>query len=104
MNENEFKKILIDFEKKSKRITFLIIDIPKYPGFLEFILLPFFNIKRFFFSVNLIFNKEYKKTKKYNHKFESYNFLKDKFKIEKIENLYDLRFLRYTLVIKKENC
>ena len=104
MNKNEFKKILIDFEKKSKKITFLIIDIPKYPGFLEFILLPFFNIKRFFFSVNLIFNKEYKKTKKYNHNFESYNFLKDKFKIEKIENLYDLRFLRYTLVIKKENC
>lgn len=104
MNKNEFKKILIDFEKKSKKITFLIIDIPKYPSFLEFILLPFFNIKRFFFSVNLVFNNRYKKTKKYNHNFESYDFLKNKFKIEKIENLYDLRFLRYTLVIKKGNC
>lgn len=104
MNKNEFKKILIDFEKKSKKITFLIIDIPKYPGFIEFILLPFFNIKRFFFSVNLIFNNQYKKTKRYNHNFESYDFIKNKFKIEKIENLYDLRFLRYTLVIKKRNC
>ena len=104
MSENELKKTLIDFKKKSKKIIFLIIDIPRYPNFLEFILLPFFNIKRFLFSVSLIFNKEYKKTKKYNHNFESYNFLKNKYKIEKIENLYDLRFLRYTLVIKKENC
>ena len=69
MNKNEFKKILIDFEKKSKKITFLIIDIPKYPSFLEFILLPFFNIKRFFFSVNLVFNNRYKKTKKYMYSF-----------------------------------
>ena len=102
ISKNEFKKLIVNLKSKSKKTTFLIIDIAKYPRYFEFILLPLFNIKRFLVSIGLILNKDYIKTKKYHHNFENYNFLKKKYKIEKILNVCDLKFLRYTLVIKEK--
>ena len=102
LSKNELRKILGKLKNKSKKTTYLIIDIPKFQSFIEFILLPFFNIKRFFFSIRLIFNQEYKKIKIYRHNYNSYEFLKNQYKIKKISNLYDLKFLRYTLIIKQK--
>tara|TARA_B100000780_G_scaffold205091_1_gene145731 strand:- start:1532 stop:2131 length:600 start_codon:yes stop_codon:yes gene_type:complete len=102
MSLKEFKKVLIELRSGSKKITYLIIDIPRFNRYVEFILLPFFNIKRFFFSIKLLFNKEYKKTKKYKHQFKDFLFLNENHEIKKISNLYDLNFLRYTLVIKEK--
>ncbi len=102
MSAKEFKKTLINFRKRTKKNTFLIIDIPRFPMAIEFLLLPFFNLKRFLFSISLIFNKEYKKTKKYYHNFNNYNFLHKNYKIRNISNLYDLKFLRYTMIIKEK--
>jgi ubiquinone/menaquinone biosynthesis C-methylase UbiE len=100
LSKNELRKILNKLKNRSKKTVYLIIDIPKFPNYIEFILLPFFNIKRFFFSLSLIFNAEYKKIKIYNHNYKSYKFLKKQYKIKKIPNLYDLKFLRYTLMIE----
>ena len=100
LSKNELRKILNKLKNRSKKTVYLIIDIPKFPNYIEFILLPFFNIKRFFFSLSLIFNAEYKKIKIYNHNYKSYKFLKKQYKIKKISNLYDLKFLRYTLMIE----
>ncbi|MDC0618143.1 class I SAM-dependent methyltransferase [Candidatus Pelagibacter sp.] len=100
LSKNELRKILNKLKNRSKKTVYLIIDIPKFPNYIEFILLPFFNIKRFFFSISLIFNAEYKKIKIYNHNYKSYKFLKKQYKIKKISNLYDLKFLRYTLMIE----
>ncbi|MDA9234116.1 hypothetical protein N9O80_02675, partial [Candidatus Pelagibacter sp.] len=80
----------------------LMIDIPKYHRILEYMLLPFFNIKRFLFSTGLIFNKEYKKIKRYHHQLKDFDFLKKNYEIKKISNLYDVKFLRYTLVITEK--
>jgi 2-polyprenyl-3-methyl-5-hydroxy-6-metoxy-1,4-benzoquinol methylase len=100
LSKNELRKILNKLKNRSKKTVYLIIDIPKFPNYIEFILLPFFNIKRFFFSLSLIFNAEYKKIKIYNHNYKSYKFLKKQYKIKRISNLYDLKFLRYTLMIE----
>ena len=98
MSKNEIKQILLRLKNKSKKTTYFIIDIPKYHRVLEFILLPFFSIKRFLFSAGLIFNKEYKKIKIYHHQLKDFNFLRKHYEINKISNLYDVKFLRYTSV------
>ena len=102
MSKNEIKQILLRLKNKSKKTTYFIIDIPKYHRVLDFILLPFFSIKRCLFSAGLIFNKEYKKIKIYHHQLKDFNFLRKHYEINKISNLYDVKFLRYTLVIKEK--
>ena len=102
LSKNELEKIFFKLKNKSKKITYLIIDIPKFPRILEFILLPIFNIKKFFFSIKLIFSQEYKKIKIYHHNYDSFGFLKKNYEIKKITNLYDLKFLRYTLFIREK--
>ena len=102
MSKDEIKLILKRLKKNSSKTTYLMIDIPKYHRILEYMLLPFFNIKRFLFSTGLIFNKEYKKIKRYHHQLKDFNFLKKNYKIKKISNLYDVKFLRYTLVITEK--
>ena len=102
MSKDEIKLILKRLKKNPSKTTYLMIDIPKYHRILEYMLLPFFNIKRFLFSTGLIFNKEYKKIKRYHHQLKDFDFLKKNYEIKKISNLYDVKFLRYTLVITEK--
>jgi 2-polyprenyl-3-methyl-5-hydroxy-6-metoxy-1,4-benzoquinol methylase len=102
MSKDEIKLILKKLKKNSSKTTYLMIDIPKYHRIVEYMLLPFFNIKRFLFSTGLIFNKEYKKIKRYHHQLKDFDFLKKNYEIKKISNLYDVKFLRYTLVITEK--
>ena len=106
MSITEFKKlinIISQNKKKRKRELFIIItDIPILPRLLEFVLLPFFNLKRFFFSLTMIFNNEYKKLNFYLHKKKDFYFLKNKFKILFAQNIHDLKYLRYSLILKSK--
>ena len=104
MNIAEFKKIinLIAQNKRKQKRNFHIIitDIPVLPRPLEFILMPFFNIKRFLFFLSVIFNHDYKKLKFYLHEKKDFSFLKNKFKIIFTKNIHDLKYLRYSIVLK----
>tara|TARA_Y100000590_G_scaffold452404_1_gene595517 strand:+ start:1230 stop:1838 length:609 start_codon:yes stop_codon:yes gene_type:complete len=94
-------KIVSQRKKGSKKKIFIIIaDIPKLPRPLEFILMPFFNLKRFFFVIKMIFNNEYKKLNFYLHKKENFYFLKKEFETLYVKNIHDLKYLRYTLILK----
>ena len=68
----------------------------------EFVLMPFFNLKRFFFTFKIIFNNEYKKLDFYLHKKTDFEFLKKKFNIVCAQNIHDLKYLRYSLVLKSK--
>tara|TARA_Y100000590_G_scaffold355294_1_gene408977 strand:- start:7583 stop:8191 length:609 start_codon:yes stop_codon:yes gene_type:complete len=104
MSIAEFKKIinLIAQNKRKQKRNFHIIitDIPVLPRPLEFILMPFFNIKRFLFFLSVIFNHDYKKLKFYLHEKKDFSFLKNKFKIIFTKNIHDLKYLRYSIVLK----
>ena len=104
MSIAEFKKIinLIAQNKRKQKGNFHIIitDIPVLPRPLEFILMPFFNIKRFLFFLSVIFNHDYKKLKFYLHEKKDFSFLKNKFKIIFTKNIHDLKYLRYSIVLK----
>ena len=104
MSIAEFKKIinLIAQNKRKQKRNFHIIitDIPVLPRPLEFILIPFFNIKRFLFFLSVIFNHDYKKLKFYLHEKKDFSFLKNKFKIIFTKNIHDLKYLRYSIVLK----
>ena len=62
--------------------------------------MPFFNVKRFLFFLSVIFNHDYKKLKFYLHEKKDFSFLKNKFKIIFTKNIHDLKYLRYSIVLK----
>ena len=95
--------IIIEKLTKNKKALIVISDIPFLPKFIEFLLLPFFNIKRFFFVLTLIFSKKYKNMNYYTYAKKDFNYLKKKYKIKLISNLHDLNKLRYALVLKPKN-
>ena len=99
-----FKKlieIVLRNRNKQKRKLFLIItDIPVLPRPIEFVLMPFFNLKRFFFTFKIIFNKEYKNLNYYLYNKEDFYFLKKKFYLIYTQNIHDLKYLRYSLILK----
>ena len=104
VNLNKLKKIINDFydnfhDRKNSHYI-IITDIPKFPRLIEFLLLPLFNIQRFFFVIEYLMNKEYHKIKYYYHKDDDFTFLKKNFIITKFRNLNNLKFLRYTLILK----
>ncbi len=101
MSISEFKKLIaIICHKKKKKLFIIIADIPKFSRAFEFILMPFLNLKRFFFILKIIFKHEYKKLYYYLHKKKDFNFLKKRFKLSYIENIHDIKYLRYSLILK----
>jgi 2-polyprenyl-3-methyl-5-hydroxy-6-metoxy-1,4-benzoquinol methylase len=94
------KKISNNCPKKNKDFYIFIIDIPRFFRSFEFILLPFFDFKRFLFVTKLLNNKGYKKIKYHLHDENSFSFLYKNFHITKTKNLLNLKFLRYSLILK----
>ena len=92
MSITEFRK-LINILNQKRKIILVITDIPILPRILEFILMPFFNLKRFFFAFTMIFNSEYKKLNFYLHRRKNFYFLKKKFKILFTKYMNDLNYL-----------
>jgi len=106
INHNEFRKlikIIFQNKKRKKEKLFIIItDIPKLPRPFEFFLIPIFSLKRFVFALVMLFNEEYKKLNFYLYKKEDFDFLKENFKISFTQNIHDLKYLRYTLILKSK--
>ena len=100
----KFKKlieIISKSKKKRKEKLFIIIaDIPILPRPFEFVLMPFFNLKRFFFFFKIVFTNEYKKLNYYLHKRQDFYFLRKKFNIMYAQNIGDVKYLRYSLILK----
>ena len=97
---NQFEKIICDFSKNNKdNLVIIITDIPLLSRFIEFILLPFFNTRRFMFVLSLIFSREYKEIDFFSYKKNHFKIFEDKFDIKYINNLHDLKFLRYSVVM-----
>ena len=94
------QKIYKNFYQKNRELYVVITDIPKFSRIVEFILLPFFNINRFFFAIKYFTKNDYKKLAYYCHKEEDFFFLKKNFYIKKFKNLRGLKFLRYSLILK----
>ena len=94
------KKIINDLKKNKKKLFIIFIDVPYLPRVLEFFLLPFFNLKRFIYVLKLIFLSEYKKMNFFTYKKNSFNIFKNKFDLIFLKNLHDLKFLRYSLVMR----
>ena len=74
----KFKKLINSItqnkQKPKKKLFIIITDIPMLPRPFEFVLMPFFNLKRFFFTFKMIFNNEYKKLDFYLHKKTDFGF------------------------------
>ena len=94
-------RVLINqLSKNNKRLIFVITDIPYLPRKIEFLLLPFFNVKRFLFILSLVFSNNYRKLNYYLYPKKNFSSYKNIFNVSYIFNLHDLKFLRYTLVLK----
>ncbi len=103
IQKSDFIKIIEKITKNKKNKIFIaIIDIPFLPRPLEFILMPFFNLRRFFYVSKIFFLKKYKKLDYYTYKKNDFNPLKKKFKIKYIRNLHDLIYLRYSLILESK--
>jgi len=103
IQKSDFIKIIEKITKNKKNKIFIaIIDIPFLPRPLEFILMPFFNLRRFFYVLKIFFLKKYKKLDYYIYKKNDFNPLKEKFKIKYVRNLHDLIYLRYSLILESK--
>jgi 2-polyprenyl-3-methyl-5-hydroxy-6-metoxy-1,4-benzoquinol methylase len=94
------KKIINDLEKNKKKLFIIFTDVPYLSRILEFSLLPFFNLKRFIYVLKIIFLSEYKKINFFIYKKNSFNIFKSKFNLIFSKNLHDLKFLRYSLIMR----
>jgi len=101
IDPNDLKLVIENLTHNKKKSLVLIIDIPFLPRYLEFLLMPFFNIKRFIFSLNLIFSNDYKKIKYFIYQKKDFKIFENKFKINYFKNLHDLKTLRYSLLLEK---
>ena len=63
-------------------------------------LLPLFNLKRFFFVTSLLFSSQYNDLNYFLYKKKDFRNYKKKFKIRFIKNFHDLKFLRYGVIMK----
>ena len=102
ISPDKLRTLINQFTKNNKRITFIITDIPYLSRKVEFLLLPFFNIKRFFFVLSLIFSNSYKKLNYYIYPKKNFLDFDKKFDITYTLNLHDLKFLRYSLIMKQK--
>ena len=106
INLGQFKKLIKNIfnikKNKKKKLFIIITDIPNLPRPIEFFLMPIFNIKRFIFVLTMIFNKEYKKINFNLYKKKDFYFLKKDFQLSFKQNIHDLKYLRYTLILKSK--
>ena len=104
LKEKELENLINLLSNNKKNVTIIITDVPYMSRICEFLLLPLFNIKRFFFSLKLIISKEYLKND-YNIFNKNYfSKYKKKFNVTLKKNIHDLPFLRYSVILKKKNC
>lgn len=96
-------KFLFEECAKNKNVKYIIIsDIPKYPRFIEFCLLPFFNYKRFIYSIYYLIENKYSYFKFYRHEFYKLANISKHFTSKKLENFHATKVLRYSILYEKK--
>tara|TARA_B110000971_G_C19965474_1_gene480012 strand:+ start:691 stop:1296 length:606 start_codon:yes stop_codon:yes gene_type:complete len=100
IEKNKLKKIIYDIAKNKDRKIFILSDVPLLPRFLEFIILPVLNFKRFIFVCSIIFSRKYKNIDYNYYKKGDFNFYSKDFDVSFHSNLHDLKLLRRTIVLK----
>jgi len=103
LSKQDLEKLIKKLSHGKKKIVIMIIDIPYISRIFEFILLPFFNIRRFIFSVRLLLSKKYISSKFYVYSKNYFLNYKNKYEISFRTNLHDLKMLRYSLIMKSKN-
>jgi len=96
----KLKNILFFLTKKKQNVYIILNDIPFLPRPIEFMLLPLFNLKRFFFVTSLLFSSQYNDLNYFLYKKKDFRIYTKKFKIRFIKNFHDLKFLRYGVIMK----
>ena len=86
LTDDFIQKISKNFYRKNRKLYIVIMDIPKFSRLVEFMLLPFFNVNRFFFAIKYFTKKDYKKLAYYRHKEKDLFFLN--YRNMEIQNLY----------------
>ena len=98
----EYNKLINFF--LGKHIDILIIsDIPKYPRYLEAIILLFINPLRLFVGLSYIFRKNYLKSGFNYREYKKLVIQNSNYKYKIDKNLNEDSLLRYLLIIKKYN-
>ncbi len=100
MSQKELFELITKLKKNKKKLIIIITDIPYLPRFIEFLLLPFFNFKRFLFTLKLIFTKSYNRINYFTYNKKYFIRFKNNFAIEYLDNLHDVKFLRYSAILK----
>ena len=103
MSPKKLKILLNALTKNKRKIAIVILDIPFLPRFLEFILMPLFNARRFLYVFSLLFSQKYKKLNYYFYYKKDFKTFEKKFKLSFVTNLHDLKFLRYTAILEKND-
>tara|TARA_B100000780_G_C21115233_1_gene451125 strand:+ start:1041 stop:1646 length:606 start_codon:yes stop_codon:yes gene_type:complete len=100
IEKNKLKRIIYDIAKNKSREIFILSDVPLLPRFLEFIILPILNFRRFIFVCSIIFSRKYKNVNYNYYKKNDFNFYSKDFDVSFHSNLHDLKLLRRTIVLK----
>ena len=103
MSPKKLKILLNALTKNKRKIAIVILDIPFLPRFLEFILMPLFNARRFLYVLSLLFSQKYKKLNYHFYYKKDFKTFEKKFKLSFVTNLHDLKFLRYTAILEKND-
>jgi len=105
MNNLELEELFSEISKKynKKEIIVFINDHPVNFRIVEFFLLPFINIRKFFESLKLILRIKYLKTNYYKHDLKQKKFIKKRFNVTDFGYIEDMKFLRKKFILTLKN-
>tara|TARA_B100001123_G_scaffold56964_1_gene61124 strand:+ start:7846 stop:8445 length:600 start_codon:yes stop_codon:yes gene_type:complete len=102
ISHEELKRTINKFNSNKKKITIIFTDVPFLPRLVEFVMMPLFNLKRFLFSLKLLFSQNYKNIKYSTYQKSFFDLFQNEFEISYSKNLHDLKYLRYTVVLSSK--
>tara|TARA_B100001063_G_C16769088_1_gene560443 strand:+ start:3081 stop:3698 length:618 start_codon:yes stop_codon:yes gene_type:complete len=105
MNNLELEELFSEISKRynKKEIIVFINDHPVNFRIVEFFLLPFINIRKFFESLKLILRIKYLKTNYYKHDLKQKKFIKKRFNVTDFGYIEDMKFLRKKFILTLKN-
>ena len=90
------------FSKKSNFKIIIISDIPKFPRFIEAIIMLIINPKRLMIGIKYLLNKNYINLGFYQKNLNEVVKNRQNFDFHKFKNLNDEKYLRYSLIFKSK--
>ena len=102
LNNDEFDDLFKKFIKiyKNKKIIIFINDHPLVSRYVELFLLPFVNWDKFFYSISLIFNFRYLKTRYFFHNILKKKIIKKNYNINNTKYMSDMKILRGKILLE----